>query len=313
MLFLSDIKRSIAMECEDNSSKTWRQTGLEWGKMFIDIVFFLVCVLCVGGILITLSAYGRMQLSEGNADASSLWGMIADELMVLLSVFAGARFILWYRKLPLSLLGLSFRLRPSLYGCLLAVLLYAISFSFSLLSGSIYIDAVGFYPLSLVGSFVFFLLVGFTEELMMRGFVLGRMLVGGMNRWTALTCSSLLFSLMHWQNPGFTLLPFLNIFLAGVLMGLPYLYTRNLSLSVSLHVFWNWLQGPVLGYQVSGTESSVTHSVFDIRFSEPDLVNGGDFGFEGSVLCTCLLIVSIVLVRIYGPRFLRQAPPLSAR
>ena len=125
----------------------------------------------------------------------------------------------------------------------------------------------------------------------MRGFLLGRMLDGGMNRWWALFLSSLLFAVMHFFNPDFSWLAFLNILLAGLLLGIPFVYTRNLSFPIGFHWFWNWIQGPVLGYRVSGNESG--ESLFSLSFSESGWLHGGSFGFEGSLLCTILLALAV--------------------
>ncbi|MDE5710977.1 MAG: CPBP family intramembrane metalloprotease, partial [Bacteroides sp.] len=136
--------------------------------------------------------------------------------------------------------------------------------------------------------------------------VLGRLLDGGVNRFVALFISSTSFSLMHFFNPNFEFLPFLNILLAGVLLGASYIYTRNLCFPVALHWFWNWLQGPVLGYEVSGNRFGDT--LLTLRLSDAHLMNGGSFGFEGSLLCTFLLIIGSGLIIGHYERKIRRFP-----
>nr|MDE6348537.1 CPBP family intramembrane metalloprotease [Bacteroides sp.] len=89
--------------------------------------------------------------------------------------------------------------------------------------------------------------------------------------------------------------PFLNIVLAGCFLGASYVYTRNLCFPITLHWFWNWIQGPLLGYNVSGNEFG-QESLLVVRFPVDSLINGGSFGFEGSVLCSVLLIIGTVLI-----------------
>jgi membrane protease YdiL (CAAX protease family) len=101
----------------------------------------------------------------------------------------------------------------------------------------------------------------------------------------------------------------LNLMLAGMLLGASFIYTRNLWFPISLHLFWNWFQGPVLGYQVSGT--STYPSVLTLRFAENDVLNGGAFGFEGSLICTVLMIVFTFLIIRWGER--RAPVSLAAR
>ena len=298
---------------------SWKRLG--W--FVLEIGLFIVVIAVVYGFQFVLAGLLRIPLSGLGVDENGM-GMDSSFMLISESVLAVGSVIgllavhkLGHKVFPHTVppIGLSLRghVREAGAGAGVAAGLYAAGFLLMLLTGGITITGVHVHGAALLQTWVFFFFVAVFEETMCRGFLLGRMMDAGVSKFVALILSSAVFAILHLANPNLAALPFVNLLLAGVLLGSAYIYTRNLWFAILLHWFWNWLQGPVLGYQVSGTESSVTHSVFDIRFSEPDLVNGGDFGFEGSVLCTCLLIVSIVLVRIYGPRFLRQAPPLSAR
>lgn len=269
--------------------------------MVADIVLFYVIgtlimmFLCVPLFLIQ-KALG-MEMLEG-----SLPSLFLERLLMLVGYLSAAVLVLRWRNLPLSLLGMSLRGRGKdlLAGLGVAVLLYAVGFGTSLLMGTVEIASVQWVPRDLLGTLLFFLLVAVTEEVMLRGFVLGRMLSAGMNRFVALFLSSVLFSAMHLFNPNFALLPFVNILLAGCLLGASFLYTRNLCFPVVLHWFWNWLQGPVLGYEVSGMDSGET--LLTLRLTGSDLLTGGSFGFEGSLLCTVLLVVGTLAIVAYYER-----------
>ena len=269
--------------------------------MVADIVLFYVIgtlitmFLCVPLFLIQ-KALG-MEMLEG-----SLPSLFLERLLMLVGYLSAAVLVLRWRKLPLSLLGMSLKGRGKdlLAGLGVAVLLYAVGFGTSLLMGTVEIASVEWVPRDLLGTLLFFLLVAVTEEVMLRGFVLGRMLSAGMNRFVALFLSSALFSAMHLFNPNFALLPFVNILLAGCLLGASFLYTRNLCFPVLLHWFWNWLQGPVLGYEVSGMDSGET--LLTLRLTGSDLLTGGSFGFEGSLLCTVLLVGGTLAIVAYYER-----------
>lgn len=275
--------------------------------MVADIVLFYVIgtlitmFLCVPLFLIQ-KALG-MEMQEG-----SLPSLFLERLLMLVGYLSAAVLVLRWRNLPLSLLGMSLRGRGKdlLAGLGVAVLLYVVGFGTSLLMGTVEIASVQWVPRDLLGTLLFFLLVAVTEEVMLRGFVLGRMLSAGMNRFVALFLSSALFSAMHLFNPNFALLPFVNILLAGCLLGASFLYTRNLCFPVVLHWFWNWLQGPVLGYEVSGMDSGET--LLTLRLTGSDLLTGGSFGFEGSLLCTVLLVVgTLAIVGYYERRGRKEA------
>lgn len=287
---------------EMKSNTLWRSAG----RLVADIVLFYVIgtlitmFLCVPLFLIQ-KALG-MEMQEG-----SLPSLFLERLLMLVGYLSAAVLVLRWRNLPLSLLGMSLRGRGKdlLAGLGVAVLLYAVGFGTSLLMGTVEIASVQWVPRDLLGTLLFFLLVAVTEEVMLRGFVLGRMLSAGMNRFVALFLSSALFSAMHLFNPNFALLPFVNILLAGCLLGASFLYTRNLCFPVVLHWFWNWLQGPVLGYEVSGMDSGET--LLTLRLTGSDLLTGGSFGFEGSLLCTVLLVVGTLAIIGYYERRGRKA------
>lgn len=288
---------------EMKSNTLWRSAG----RLVADIVLFYVIgtlitmFLCVPLFLIQ-KALG-MEMQEG-----SLPSLFLERLLMLVGYLSAAVLVLRWRNLPLSLLGMSLRGRGKdlLAGLGVAVLLYAVGFGTSLLMGTVEIASVQWIPRDLLGTLLFFLLVAVTEEVMLRGFVLGRMLSAGMNRFVALFLSSALFSAMHLFNPNFALLPFVNILLAGCLLGASFLYTRNLCFPVVLHWFWNWLQGPVLGYEVSGMDSGET--LLTLRLTGSDLLTGGSFGFEGSLLCTVLLVVgTLAIVGYYEWRGRKEA------
>lgn len=271
------------------------------GRLVVDILLFYVIgtlitmFLCVPLFLIQKAS--GMEMQEG-----SLPSLFLERLLMLVGYLSAAVLVLRWRNLPLSLLGMSLRGREKdlLAGLGVAVLLYAVGFGTSLLMGTVEIASVQWVPRDLLGTLLFFLLVAVTEEVMLRGFVLGRMLSAGMNRFVALFLSSALFSAMHLFNPNFALLPFVNILLAGCLLGASFLYTRNLCFPVVLHWFWNWLQGPVLGYEVSGMDSGET--LLTLRLTGSDLLTGGSFGFEGSLLCTVLLVVGTLAIVAYYER-----------
>lgn len=288
---------------EMKSNTLWRSAG----RLVADIVLFYVIgtlitmFLCVPLFLIQ-KALG-MEMQEG-----CLPSLFLERLLMLVGYLSAAVLVLRWRNLPLSLLGMSLKGRGKdlLAGLGVAMLLYAVGFGTSLLMGIVEIASVQWVPRDLLGTLLFFLLVAVTEEVMLRGFVLGQMLSAGMNRFVALFLSSALFSAMHLFNPNFALLPFVNILLAGCLLGASFLYTRNLCFPVVLHWFWNWLQGPVLGYEVSGMDSGET--LLTLRLTGSDLLTGGSFGFEGSLLCTVLLVVgTLAIVGYYERRGRKEA------
>lgn len=143
---------------------------------------------------------------------------------------------------------------------------------------------------TLVSHLAFCVAAGLTEEAISRGYVL-RNLAEGLNSArlgarralvAAWLGSSVWFGLHHLWNPGATLLSTLNLVLAGVLLGLPMVLTGSLAIPVGLHIAWNFFQGPVFGFPVSGLHfGSPLLQVTDLG---PEIWTGGPFGPEGGLI-----------------------------
>jgi membrane protease YdiL (CAAX protease family) len=151
-----------------------------------------------------------------------------------------------------------------------------------------YLSFIGFsYTNEILQTVGFLVAVAFIEELLFRGYLLNN-LMQSVNKWIALFITALLFALVHTNNPDVTIVPVLNVFVAGFLLGINYIYTKNLWFSIFLHFIWNVFQGPVLGYEVSGFDMP---AVLEQNLDGPDLLTGGTFGFEGSIICLVLIIL----------------------
>lgn len=253
--------------------------------LFFLLVFLLTALLFGVGSLLVPSAEAGMAFFFLNS--LSLLGavLLASALMMRLG-----------EKVPFRAIGLPRKgwAGETLRGAAMAGVIYLTGFGLMLLTGAVSIAGCSFRPGDLLTAWLLMLTVALSEEFMMRGFVLGSMLRAGVNRYLALFLSSALFSLLHLFNPDFSFLSFVNILLAGLLLGSTYIYNRcSLYYPISLHLFWNWLQGPVLGYEVSGNPLP---SLLTLHRTGSDLLTGGSFGFEGSLVCTFLLLLLISLV-----------------
>lgn len=167
--------------------------------------------------------------------------------------------------------------------------------------GSFELNELSLEPiLFILGLFPFWLLQGGTEEVATRGWLLTR-IAARTNLPLAIAISSSLFGILHMGNAGVTFLSVLNIILDGVLAGLLFIYTDSIWLVVAQHGTWNYVQGNLLGFQVSGTGADA--SIFSFTMgSGPDWLTGGTFGAEGSIITTIVLLLSLVIVYRLGER-----------
>lgn len=139
-----------------------------------------------------------------------------------------------------------------------------------------------------------FIVQGMSEEFIFRGYLMNT-LGGRHNPWLAVIISSAAFSLAHILNPGFNVFIFLNLTLFGIFAGLYMIAFDDIWGACAIHSIWNFTQGNFYGISVSGT--GVNESVFRTKaVSSITLLSGGDFGIEGSVVTTIVLIAACIPV-----------------
>lgn len=159
-----------------------------------------------------------------------------------------------------------------------------------------FMPAAQVVALTLVSLVSIGLLTGWTEELIFRGYLLQN-LAEGINVIWAVLISSLLFGLFHLANPHFSLTGFIGIILAGVMMAMGWLRTRQLWLPIGLHAGWNFFESTVFGFPVSGMN---IFSLQSVTVTGPTLLTGGAFGPEAGLLTYPVLLLGILLIHLWG-------------
>ncbi|HAG12812.1 MAG TPA: hypothetical protein DCG49_02990 [Ruminococcus sp.] len=140
------------------------------------------------------------------------------------------------------------------------------------------------------------MLQGFNEEFFFRSWLTVSLGIRTTTR-KAVIFSAIIFMSVHLTNRNISLTACLNLFLFGVITALLLLRTGRIWSAAALHTAWNWAQGNLYGFPVSGISSGA--SVFHFAHTDaPDLLTGGGFGPEGSILTTCILLPTIVLLLI---------------
>ncbi|UCC74537.1 MAG: CPBP family intramembrane metalloprotease [Gemmatimonadota bacterium] len=135
--------------------------------------------------------------------------------------------------------------------------------------------------------------VAAAEELAVRGYAF-QVLVEGAGVVLAIALTSGLFALIHLNNPGVNWVALLNVVLAGVLFAAAYLRTRSLWVPIGMHWGWNFVMAAFFDLPVSGIAFDVPG--YDTVRLGPDLLTGGAFGPEASLLTTLFLLPLIVWV-----------------
>ena len=238
---------------------------------------------------------------EGMGFASPM--MLVMSLLQITASFASIWFMMTiFNKEPLTNIGLSIKDRGQemLVGLGAALLFIGGIFLILWILGAITVTGVvGLKPEVMIVSLMLFV-AAFDEEIVFRGYVLNN-LMDSMNRWWALGISSAVFALMHAGNPNVwsTFVPMSELFAAGFILGISYTFTKNLWFPTFFHFGWNFFQG-LFGFEISGLNvDSWKVLAHENSGQVPDIISGGSFGIEGSVISLTLTILGTYAIYRY--------------
>ena len=271
--------------------KVTNHTG--WIKSLLS--FFLLFVPQIfGGIFLLLIGFDLSKMSEGNIDLNMMISL--EYSMIFTMVIMLWLFMKFIDKQPLIEIGFQTvgRLKEFNYGLILGLLIMAFAYVFLSLIGEIVFENYTFDLQKIFLSIILFIGVSVFEEVIFRGYML-KNLLESFNPYVALFISSIFFSLIHGSNPNVTTLGLCNIFLAGFFLGASYIFTKNLWFPIALHFSWNFFQS-MFGFKVSGLDS---YSIIEFSIPENNMLNGGEFGFESSLLSIIILIIGTFIIWNY--------------
>jgi membrane protease YdiL (CAAX protease family) len=189
-----------------------------------------------------------------------------------------------------------------LVGFVLSGFMVGLFFAVLLVFGMLEIEEIGWTSSGFLPILEIFLLLfgvglatGYSEELVFRGYILQNLGEGIGLVW-AVVVSCILYGLMHMPNPNSTLLSGVIIAIFGFLRIFGWLRTGQLWLSIGMHAGWNFFQGPILGFSVSGldSESLIKHTV-----SGPNWMTGGSFGPEAGIVVVPVVLLALMVMFLW--------------
>ena len=281
------------------------------------IIFMPLWLIIMGlvqsiGVVLIMMASGVDMANPDSAEALFSEMSFDSPVMLILTGFSllGSFAALWVAtkfidRKPLMSIGLSVKDKANemLIGLGFALAFIGGLFLVLWLIGAINISGyVGFKPGVFIVSIMLFM-AAFDEELIFRGYILNNMMDSTGNRWIALAGSSLLFALLHSGNTNVwsTWVPMTELFAAGFILGISYTFTKNLWFPTFFHFGWNFFQG-LFGFEISGFNVDswkiISH---ENTGNVPDIVSGGAFGIEGSVITlSCTIICTYLIFKYYN-------------
>lgn len=261
------------------------------------LLIFVVQAVAVFAAAALTPGEGSLQVRLADAAGQINWLLIIIQEAVMIAVPV----IAWKKlsKRPLAEMGLSGlrgRGRELGFGLALGFIAITLACAAVLASGSAYVAS--WTMKFTAGTFldiVLFVSIGFAEEIFSRGYIMSS-LRQTRSMAAVIVLSSVIFSCLHLLNSGFALLPFFNIALAGLLFAYMFVRSNNIWMPIGFHITWNYFQGSVYGFPVSG---SAAGGVITTIYPKSDLLNGGAFGPEGGLAVTAALLLCFLAVKIY--------------
>lgn len=142
--------------------------------------------------------------------------------------------------------------------------------------------------------FIAWCIQGSSEEILTRGWLMN-VLGAKYSPMVGFVISSVIFGLAHFLNPNINIIAVLNIILVGFMLGLYVILTKNLWGACGLHAAWNFAQGNIYGVSVSGMDAQST-SLMSFTSTGSDILTGGAFGPEASIITSVIQIVVIIIL-----------------
>ena len=239
-----------------------------WLKSLLFIPL-LVFSQIFGVLVLLLLGYDLTEISSNVMNESVMIVIEYSGLfIVIIMIWLFMKFI---DKQPLIEIGFQTqgRLKEINYGILFGLFIMAFAFVFLSTIGEIVFLSYSLDFNQILLSIALFIGVSFFEEIIFRGYML-KNLLESFNPFVALLISSLFFSLIHASNPNVTSLGLCNIFLAGIFLGVSYVFTKNLWFPIALHFSWNFFQA-MFGFKVSGLDS---YSIIEFMIPYNNMING---------------------------------------
>lgn len=271
-------------------------------RLLLQVSLQVVLTLAAGCVLLLVPGGFLAGASNPGGAAELAVAELVQIGTVTLSVFL-ARRLLDKR----SFVSLGFRLDPKTLGDLAAgigitFVIMGLIFATEWSLGWLTLDGFAWATdraqnvvLNMLLFLLIFVFVGWNEELMSRGYHL-QTIASGLGLPWGLALSSAIFGLLHLGNPHASWVGVVGIFLAGIFLGYAFVRTGQLWLSIGLHIGWNFFEGVVFGFPVSGL--SLYH-VTRVSIAGPDLWTGGEFGPEAGLVVIPAIVIGIGLIHLY--------------
>lgn len=264
------------------------------------LLMFIICywaglLLAEGAVIGAMSACGK-NFMQGEMFSDSVMNLLKYYGMI---VILGVSVLCWklIERKKLSEMGVTKHIGGWLIGALIGVGLLAVCVAAIALTGSIRFDGLFTDPdvLMIVLMLGGFIIQGAAEEFLCRGLVLCS-LRDRVPLPVAVAASTLAFIYPHWSTlrefePQYVFSGLLCLVVISCVFSFLTLKTKSIWAACGLHSVWNFCLSCILGLNLSGSEGA-SASVINMRAEGENLLNGGMYGIEASVVTAVVLAIA---------------------
>ena len=218
----------------------------------------------------------------------------AAQIVVLFLVFK-----LIYKR-PLSQMGLTARhwAKRLGIGCLIGFAAISLCVLTASLSGAAKFSGwnlPGFLSLDMLISLIYFISLGFYDEILYRGFFM-TVLKTTRSKWVIIALPAVVYGFTHYQDANAPLLYTINFMLIGLAYAYMFIKTGSIWMSIGYHIVWDYFQSIIYGIQLSemGHLPLMKHTV-----ACSGLLTGGPAGVEGGLICTAVILGLTACIHLY--------------
>lgn len=268
-------------------------------KVLAFIFIYIISSLLAEAIAI--AAHFAIGLNPINGEMLSLQSML---LMKYYGFFIFSILTMLYckfvEKRTIKSMGFNRNIIGFLKGILLATALLGLSLGFIVLTGNITYNGISNnINITIIIAFLgAFIIQGAMEETMCRGFLMVS-LSKKVTITTSILISSILFALPHFSSLFknslvYGIIGIINLLLVSAIFSLLMIKNKNIWVSCAIHSFWNFFLFNIVGLNLSGTDK--LPAVFSFTLNENNIINGGSYGIESSIITTLVLAAFMILL-----------------
>ena len=253
-------------------------------------------LMVMAAIFLGLTGYGLV-VAATEATHSSVVALLAPLVLIALYVLV----VRWFEKEWAPDILTKNAVWHLLLGLAVGVVYFILVVGIMWLCGCCSIQQLSWDWNAQIKAFLMFLGVAVGEEVLFRGVVF-KWIDKRWGLWVALIVSGLIFGFVHLTNDNATIWSSLAISIeAGLLLGAAYKWSGSLWLPIGIHWTWNYTQGNIFGFAVSGTDAGGT--LLQVVPDGPDIITGGAFGAEASIIS---VVLGLALTALFVWTYLKK-------